>query len=296
LANGGEIQISASSTVKAIACLDGWEASSVAIASYSLASQLSNISTRGQVDKGAGVMVGGFVISGSASKQILIRAIGPSLSEAGIADALSDPNLALYAADGQILAENDDWQYGSEAGAIAALPWTPSDSLESAILATLAPGAYTAQVNGFLGATGVGMVEVYALDATDPAAALINISTRGQVGVDSAIMIGGFVIEGDGAKQVLIRAIGPSLTDAGVPGALADPQLTLYASSGAVMDSNDDWKQGARAAEIAQLPWPPSSDSEAAILTTLAPGAYTAHVSGKNAGVGIGMVEVYVVE
>ncbi len=298
LANGGAVRVEQPLTLKAVGCREGWQASSVATASYSLGggSQLSNISTRGQVDSGAGVMVGGFVISGSQSKQVLIRGIGPSLSAAGISGALYDPALALYAANGQLISENDDWQEAEQAEQIAALPWTPSDSLEAAILATLEPGAYTAQLSGFQGASGIGMVEVYAVDTTDSTATLINISTRAQINTGVGVMVGGFVVEGASARQVLIRGIGPSLAAAGVPGVLDDPLLTLYSAAGAVMESNDDWGDSARADDIAALPWPPASEYESAILISLPPGAYTAHVAGWDGSTGIGMVEVYVAQ
>jgi hypothetical protein len=218
------------------------------------------------------------------------------LSAAGISGALYDPALALYAANGQLISENDDWQEAEQAEQIAALPWTPSDSLEAAILATLEPGAYTAQLSGFQGASGIGMVEVYAVDTTDSTATLINISTRAQINTGVGVMVGGFVVEGASARQVLIRGIGPSLAAAGVPGVLDDPLLTLYSAAGAVMESNDDWGDSARADDIAALPWPPASEYESAILISLPPGAYTAHVAGWDGSTGIGMVEVYVAQ
>ena len=158
----------------------------------------------------------------------------------------------------------------------------------------LNPGAYTAIVSGVGNTTGVGLVEVYEID--HPEVNLINISTRGQVGTGFNVMIGGFIVNGSGPQQVVIRAIGPSLTNFGVTGALADPTMSLVRiSDNATIATNDNWQQAANAAAIQSAGFAPSNPLESAILITLQPGAYTAVVTGVNNGTGVGLVEVYTV-
>jgi len=175
---------------------------------------------------------------------------------------------------------------------IRASGFAPSNSLESAILITLAPGAYTALVSGAGGVTGVGLVEVYEVDRPD--VPLINVSTRGQVSTGGDVMIGGFVIQGEGSQTVVVTAKGPSLGDFGVANFLANPTLTLVrASDGAVVASNDDWSRGANSAQITASGFAPSKGVESAVLVTLEPGAYTAVVSGVSGATGVALVEVY---
>jgi hypothetical protein len=255
--------------------------------------RLANISTRGQVQTGFDVMIGGFVISGSVPKTVVVRAIGPSLANYGVAGALPNPQLTLVrSTDQTVIAASDDWNRESDATQLSASGFAPSDSLESAIYATLQPGAYTAIVSGAGGATGVGLVEVY--EVNHPEVSFINISTRGEVLTGFDVMIGGFVIQGTGPQTVVIRAIGPSLANYGVAGALANPQMTLVRSGDqAIMATNDDWGSASNAADIQSSGFAPSNPLESAILMTLDPGAYTAIVSGVNSGTGVGLVEVY---
>jgi hypothetical protein len=176
--------------------------------------RLANISTRGQVQTGFDVMIGGFVISGSVSKTVVIRAIGPSLANFGVAGALANPQLQLVRQSDQVvIASNDDWGTAANAATLQASGFAPSNPLESAIYATLSPGAYTAIVSGVGNTSGVGLVEVYEVD--HPEVELINISTRGKVLTGFDVMIGGFVILGNGPQTVVIRAIGPSLANFG---------------------------------------------------------------------------------
>ena len=172
---------------------------------------------------------------------------------------------------------------------IQASGFAPVNAKESAILSTLNPGAYTAIVSGVGGGTGVGIVEVYELDR--PEIPLINISTRGKVLTGDNVMIGGFIIQGDSAKTVLIRAVGPNLANFGVTGVLANPKLQLY-SGQTVIASNDDWGTATNASAITATGLAPANPLEAAILITLQPGAYTAIVSGADGGSGVGIVEV----
>ncbi len=259
------------------------------------AASLINIATRARVETGANVMIAGFVITGPGSKKVIIRAIGPSLTAAGVAGALSNPTLTLYNSQSQPIATNDDWRSTQQAEIIAST-FPPSDNRESAIVSTLAPGSYTAIVSGVSGEMGVGLVEVYDLDVANVINARpINVATRARVLTADSVMIAGFVIGGTRPRRVIVRALGPSLTAAGVPGALADPTLTLYNAQSQPMATNDNWKD-TQQAEIAATPFPPNNDLESAIVVTLDPGAYTAIVSGKNGTTGVGLVEVYDLE
>ena len=238
-----------------------------------------NIATRMRVETGDNVLIAGFIVTGSQPKKVLIRGIGPSLPVAG---ALADPTLDL---DGGAFF-NDNWR-SDQQGEIEATTIPPSNDLESAIVATLEPGAHTAVLRGKDNGTGVGLVEVYDLESGSPAQ-LANISTRGQVQTGDNVMIGGFIIAGNYPAKVLLRAIGPSLP---VAGALQDPSLELVDSNGATI-SNDNWR-ATQEAEIIATTVPPTNDREAAIVATLVPGAYTAVVRGKDDTVGVALVEGY---
>ena len=184
------------------------------------------------------MLIGGFIINGTDPKMVILRAIGPSLADFGVAGALADPVLELRAADGSVIASNDNWI--SDRAAIEATGLQPSKDLESAIIATIDPGAYTAIVNGKNGTTGIGLVEAYDLNAA-AASELANISTRGFVQTQSNVMIGGFILGSE--ANVLIRAIGPTLSGFGVADALADPTLELHDAQGTLLSSNDNWKE-----------------------------------------------------
>ena len=240
-------------------------------------SALLNISTRMQVLTGDQVLIGGFIITGTDPKMVILRAIGPSLTDFGVDGALADPVLELRALDGSVIATNDNWT--TDRSAIEATGFQPSKDLESAIVATLDPGAYTAIVSGKGGTTGVGLVEAYDLD-TAAASELANISTRGFVATGSNVMIGGFILGSD--ANVLIRAIGPSLTDFGVVGALEDPTLELRDVQGTLLSSNDNWKDPNQL-EIEMTGLQPGMDAESALLEALPAGAYTAIVAGAGA-------------
>ena len=258
-------------------------------------SQAMNISTRARVETGDNVLIGGFIITGNAAKKVIIRAIGPSLSQHGLSDVLADPTLDLYDGNSALLQSNDNWQDDpSQASQISASGLAPSSNPESAIIATLQPGNYTAIVRGKNSGQGIALAEVYDLD---PAAdsQLGNISGRSYVQTNDDVMIGGFIIGNNiGATNVIIRAIGPSLSQSGLSNVLADPTLELYDGNGALLQSNDNWQDDAdQAARISAANLAPSNSLESAIWASLAPGNYTAIVRGKNNGVGIGIVEVY---
>lgn len=260
----------------------------ISAATSLLAPALLNISTRLNVGTADNVLIAGFIVTGNAPKQVIVRAIGPSLAEDGLSDVLADPVLELHKPSGAVVT-NDNWKDGQQA-AIDALKLAPSDDRESAILASLDPGAYTAIVRGKDGGTGTGLVEVYDVD---PAAdsTLANISTRGFVDTGDNVMIGGVIVR-DTNTKVLVRAIGPELTTAGVMGALADPTLELHNADGSILASNDDWKDTQQTA-ITATKLAPKDSKESAILATLPAGSYTAIVKGKNNTTGVALVEAY---
>lgn len=256
--------------------------------------QSLNISTRATVQSGDNVLIGGFITSGStAQKRVILRALGPSLAKAGVQNTLADPVLELHSADGSTIFANDNWRDSQEAE-IQATGLAPTDDRESAIVTNLySPGKYTALVKSADGSSsGVALVEVYDLNQT-AGALLANLSTRGSVQTGEAVMIGGFIVGGATAgNDVVVRAIGPSLSSAGVANALADPTLQLYDKNGTVIASNDNWKDSQQA-EVQATGLAPSNDLESAIRATLLPGNYTAVVAGKNGSTGVGLVEVY---
>ena len=258
--------------------------------SSTVPSHIANISTRMNVGTGNDVLIGGFIVKGAQSKRIILRAIGPSLTSAGIVGAMADPTLELHDASGATIASNDDWKNDATAGAIIAAGVAPQNEAESALVATLAPGSYTVVVSGFQGSTGVAVVEAYEYDTNSTR--LMNISTRGRVGIADQALIGGMIVGGGTAKKVIIRALGPSL--AGVlPGTLADPVLELRNGSGTLLASNDNYTSSTQYAQIVATGVPPSNPREAAIVASLAPGNYTAVVRGVNDGTGVGLVEVF---
>ncbi|MGZ4984662.1 MAG: kelch repeat-containing protein [Chthoniobacterales bacterium] len=251
-----------------------------------------NISTRLPVGQDANALFGGFIITGNAPKKLIIRAIGPSLKNI-LPGTIEDPTLSLYDSAQALLATNDNWRDFQEQEIIdTAL--APKNDHESAMIAILSPGAYTAIVTGKNGVTGIGLVEVYdqgtASLGTTPDSKLANISTRGFVQSGDNVMIGGFIIQ-SGTTRVIVRAIGPELTNYGVQGALQDTTLELHDSNGTIA-SNDDWRES-QEQEIIATTLQPKDDREAAILMSLSPGGYTAIVRGKGGQTGVALVEVY---
>jgi hypothetical protein len=254
---------------------------------------LLNISTRLQVLTGDNILIGGFIITGSTPKRVIIRALGPSLTNLGISDALADTVLELHGPGTFTTITNDNWRDTQESE-IQATGVPPGNDLESAIVATLPAGAYTAIVRGKDNGTGVGLVEAYDLDSTTTDARLANISTRGFVDAGENVMIGGIIAgpASAGSGRVLLRAIGPSLTALGIPNALQNPRLELHDGNGTLVAFNNDWRD-TQAPAIEATGIPPVDDHEAAILWVLSPGNYTAIVQGEDNGTGVGLVEVY---
>jgi hypothetical protein len=258
-------------------------------------STLGNISTRLRVLSGDNALIGGLIATGSEGKKVIIRAIGPTLSDFGVPGALMDPTLELYQGS-TLLFSNDDWRNSSQQAEVEASGFAPNKDAESAIIWTLTPGQnYTAIVRGKNNATGIGVVEAFDLDHA-AASKLGNISTRGFVDVDDNVMIAGLIVgPGNGPSiRILARALGPTLSDFGVPGALADPTLDLVNASGTVVRSNNNWRDDPQQrAEIEAAGLAPIHDEEAALVETVAPGAYTAVVRGNNRSTGVGLVEAY---
>lgn len=260
-----------------------------------------NLSTRARVLTGEQVLIAGFIITGTESRKVIIRGIGPSLN--GVGATLSDPTLELRQGN-TTLVSNDNWQTRSDGTSqeaeIQATTIPPTNEFESAIVMTLNPGSYTATLSGKNGGTGVGIVEVYDLAQTANSQ-LANISTRGFVDTDDNVMIAGLIVsEGsaDARAQVVVRALGPSLGDAGIQDLLQDPMLALHDANGATIATNDNWKingqtQHSQEALVRASNLAPSNDSEAVIVATLPPGPTTAIVRGKDNSTGVGLVEVY---
>ncbi len=240
--------------------------------------QMVNISARAFVQSGDRVMIGGFILRGAIAKRVLVRGIGPTLSEYGVADALSDPRLELRDQNGNLLVANDNWKETQQAE-IEATGLAPRYDTESAILVDLlAPGAYTAILRGRGAETGV---------------ALVNLSTRAFVGTGERVLIGGFILGGaDGMGRVIARGLGPSLARFGISDPLADPALELRSGNGTLLASNNNWKDTQQSV-IEATGLAPANDREAAIVAELPAGAYTAILRGADGGTGTGLVELY---
>ena len=239
-------------------------------------------------------MIGGFIVTGSEPKRVIIRGMGPSLSSLGVPGAISDPILRLFGSTGAPIAVNDNWQ-DTQRTEIEATGIPPQDLRESAIVATLAPGAYTATVSGMNGGTGVGLVEIYDLNSAAPAR-LGNIATRGSVQLGDNVMIAGFALGGSSTNsaKVVVRALGPSLGQAGITNPLSNPTLQLFDHNGQLVATNNDWQDvAAQAAELQALNLAPVNPAESAIVAMLPPGLYTAVEAGQGGGTGVGLIEVY---
>lgn len=258
-----------------------------------LPAQALNISGRARVEAGQGVVISGFIVTGTTPKRVGLRALGPSLANFGVSGPLADPIIQLNRGDGSLVMVNDNWKNTQQAE-ITGAGLAPPDDREAALIAMLAAGNYTAIVSGKNGGTGIALAEVYDLDqAAD--SRLANISTRATVGTGSNVLIGGFITGSKiGATRVAIRALGPSLQQFGIVNPLPDPRLELHDANGALVASNDNWQSDAgQAALITDYGLAPPDNLESAIAISLAPAPYTAIVSGKNNQTGIGLIEIY---
>ncbi len=272
-------------------------------------SRLTNLSTRAVSLTGADVLIPGFVIEGNATKRLLLRVVGPTLGGFGVEGYLDNPRLTLKRSDdaGTVeVAANDDWASSPDAGDIAALSGAlgafdlDPGSADAVVVADVSPGAYTIVADGVDGSTGIALVELYDADSGQPPSGVVNISARSFVGIGAQAPIPGFVISGDGPRTVLVRAVGPALADYGVQGALPDPRLTVF-SGDIQLFGNDDWGSEADAEETAAAAGLvgafelPDGSKDAAMVVTLAPGAYTMVVDDAAGATGIALVEVYLV-
>jgi hypothetical protein len=278
-------------------------ANTTVTANFSLAAsipRLFNISTRMQVLTGNDVMIAGFIVGGQASKRMVVQVAGPSLSANGIANPLANPTLTLVrSADNAVIAVNDNWEVQDPANvaAIQASGFQPNNGFEPAIIATLAPGAYTAIVSGVGGGTGVALIGLFEVD--HPEVPLINISTRGKVLTGNDVMIAGFIVTGSSTQTVVVNVAGPSLSNNGIANPLANPTLRIVRSSdGATIATNDNWQTQTNPAHVAQIQatgFQPNNTLEPAVILTLPPGAYTAIVEGAGGATGVALVGVFAV-
>jgi pectin methylesterase-like acyl-CoA thioesterase len=253
--------------------------------------QLLNISTRLRVGGGQPVGIGGFIVTGTAPKKVILRAIGPSLSGSGLSNAVADPVLELHGgAQSQLMATNDNWKNDPAAAELESLGMMPADDREAATMLTLTPGHYTAVIAGKDGSAGTALVEMYDVDPVADSQ-FGNVSTLGFVGTGDDALVGGFVVGGPGLASVVVRAVGPSLTTFGVQNVIEDPTLAVHDSNGNVT-VNDDWQSAANG-ELVPLALQPRDAREAAIQLSLAPGSYTAIVRGKGNATGVALVEAY---
>ena len=265
------------------------------------ASRLVNLSVRASAGSDADGLIVGFVVDGTANKQVLIRGIGPSLSDFGVIGALSDPKLALYAGS-NLTASNDDWITNENALLIEGVSagvgafGLRERGADAVLMTTLKSGAYTAQVSSKDASSGVALVEVYDTAVAAAGSRLVNLSVRSKVGGTAEAPNVGFVIAGTTPKRVLIRAVGPTLRTFGVTDAIADPQLEVYRGS-TIVEQNDNWGGGevysGIFSRVGAFGFADPESRDAVLFTVLEPGAYTVVVSGANGTSGVGLVELY---
>ena len=254
--------------------------------------QSLNLSTRGVVSTGDNVLIGGFIVTGTEPKTLVLRALGPSLHSFGLSHTVRDPVLRVYNSSRTLIATNDNWQSDPHNADIRKNGLAPANLLEPATLQTLAPGAYTVIVTGKDPTPGTGLVELY--DLSPPSnSKLVNMSTRGSVGPDDDALISGFIVGDVGSATVIVRALGPSLAFSGVNGVPSDPTLTIYDSTGSVIASNDNWLDNINWVDIRKNALSPPNERESALVLNLPAGAYTAVVRGANGATGNALVEVY---
>jgi endoglucanase len=262
---------------------------------------LVNVSIRATAGTGANTLIAGFVVSRGGAKSMLLRGIGPSLTVYNVSNPLVDPSLVLYNSQGTSFGTNDDWggptALSTTFSTVGAFSLSAS-SKDAALLSSLSAGGYTLQVTTSNSTSGAALAEVYDANTSSTDPHLINLSGRGAVDASSNL-IAGFVVGGTGSLNVLVRAVGPTLTNYNVTGALSDPKITVYNASGVALASNDDW--GGTAALSSAFTQVgafnlPADSKDAAILVTLTPGPYTAVVTGVNGATGVALVEIYAVE
>ena len=263
--------------------------------------RLTNLSVRTQAGIGDQTLIAGFALSGSGTKPLMVRAIGPALNAFGLTGTLADPLVEIAPLGGTKLAENNDWG-GTAAlknafASVGAFSLSPDSGKDAALVFSPGTGAYTARVTGSGNGTGIALVEVYDT-GTGSALKLVNLSARSQTGIGSDVLIAGFVINGNVPKKLLIRAIGPTLGVFGVGGTLADPVLAIRPlGSDSVIATNDNWNGTAALktafARVGAFNLAVDTSRDAAIAVELPPGAYTATAFGSNNTTGVVLIEVY---
>jgi arylsulfate sulfotransferase len=254
--------------------------------------QALNLSTRGLVGTGDNVLIGGFIITGTDPKTVVLRALGPSLGGFGVSDVLGNPVLSVYDSSHTLIATNDNWQSDPNHFIVESNGLAPTNVSESAMARSLAPGAYTVIVTGTDATPGIGLVELYDIEPLSNST-VGNMSTRGSVGTLDNVLISGFIVGDVGSSAVVVRALGPSLASHGVSGVLSDPILEIYDSTGSLIASNDNWLDNVNWIDVRKNSLSPVDQHESALVLHLPAGAYTAVVRGANDGTGIGLAEVY---
>lgn len=262
--------------------------------------RLRNIATRANFPDGDEVLIGGFIIRGGTSKRLAVRAIGPSLANQGVANALADPIVELRDGAAALVADNNNWVDSPDRQLLTDIGLAPSSDKEAALITTVPSSdqisPYTAIVRSATGTSGVGLVEVYDLES-GPGSTILNLSTRGEVGTGGNVLIGGFIIRGTDSRRLVVRALGPSLANLGVTGVLPDPTIELRNIQGTLIDSNNDWQTHPAAAEIQSQGVAPQDAKESAVIATLPSGEYTATIAGAgNQPTGVASVEIYQVQ
>lgn len=253
--------------------------------------QALNISTRGIVGTNDDALIGGFIVTGSNNKTVVLRALGPSLAAAGLSGTVTDPNMTLFDSTGTAIATNDNWEDDPNASTIIADGLAPADPAEAALLTDLAPGEYTAVVTSNDGTAGLGLVEAYDLSPLS-GSVLANISTRGSIGTGDDVLISGFIVGDVASANVVVRALGPSLGSS-LSNPLSDPTISIFDRNGVMIGGNDNWQDDPNSADITQNGLAPADDLEAATILHLPAGAYTAIASGVGGATGTGLVETY---
>lgn len=268
------------------------------------AGRLTNLSVRSRAGSGSETLTVGFVVGQGATgstKSLLVRAIGPTLTDFGVSNALSDPSLVLAPLNEASIAGNDNWSGDatlvSVSNTVGAFSLIDPASLDAALVETIGSGPFTAQVNGAHSSPGIALVEVYDAD-TSREPRLVNLSARSRVGSGADVLIAGFVLEGPGSMRLLIRAIGPTLGGFGVAGALPDPVLTIRAQNSlTVLAENDNWAGDAKLiaafTTTGAFALPDDDSRDAVVIVEIPPGAYTATVADVGGAEGVALIEVY---
>ena len=269
--------------------------------------RLINVSTRGFVPAGES-LTPGFVLRGTGGKPLVVRAVGPTLIRFGLVGALADPRMDLVPLAGTVpLLTNDDWGTNANLAALLAATGTvggfalDEGSKDAAALTTLSSAGttgYTVRITGpTASASGIAIAEIYDTEPATSAVQLVNVSTRGFVGVGANALVAGFVLGGDNPKQLLIRAVGPGLAPFGLTGLLADPLLTVTPlGQDTPVAANDNWGNAADLAAAFSAVGAfglPAGSKDAAVLVRLPPGGYTVTVSGLANTTGTALVEIY---